>query len=181
MTRRCFQRDRRYFHLNTGLNDRIWAVMHRRERWKYFAAALFKLQREQDFTAHAFVLLDTHFHLLFSTAALDEDLLARHFHEILNGLINQTWDALHTPLFCEPVPGLTYYRNAYKYIYRNPIEAGLCFRAEDYEYSSLHWLLGRGAGPAPVIDNMGLVFAPVRILDWLNHAEAELTPRFRPH
>lgn len=72
------------------------------------------------------------------------------------------------PLYCEPILSAQYYKHAYKYVYRNPVEAGMCMRAEDYEFSSLRGLLGHTLLTAPVIDNMGLIYGPQKILTWLN-------------
>lgn len=97
--------------------------------------------------------------------------MAEEFHQRLTALCNRTWEALEEPLFCEPVLSAAYYKTAYKYVYRNPVAAGLCARAEDYEYSSLRGVLGRGDLAAPVIDNMGLIFNARKVLAWLNTPE----------
>lgn len=165
---RRFQRDCRFFHLNSGLALRTWQTTPPAERWRFFCRALLELQTREDFTSHALVLMGTHFHLLFSTHSLREHILVEDLHQILSRLCNKTWEALELPLFCDPILSAQYYKNAYKYIYRNPIEAGLCRRAEDYEYSSLHSLLGLSSHSAPVIDNMGLVQSPAKTLEWLN-------------
>ncbi len=175
ITPRRFQRDCRFFHLNSGLNVRTWQATPPAERWRIFCLALFELQAREDFTAHALVLMGTHFHLLFSTRSPREHILAEDFHQILNQLCNKTWDALETPLFCDPILSAQYYKNAYKYIYRNPLEAGLCRQVEDYEFSSLRGLLGLNSQQVPVIDNMGLVQSPAKMLAWLNQEiEAEV-------
>ncbi|MGZ3749374.1 MAG: hypothetical protein ACXVCD_18710, partial [Pseudobdellovibrionaceae bacterium] len=57
--------------------------------------------------------------------------------------------------------------------YRNPLEAGLCRKVEDYEYSSLRSLIGLSELRAPVIDNMGLIHGPKKILEWLNQESVD--------
>ncbi|MDZ4677393.1 MAG: hypothetical protein SGI74_07770 [Oligoflexia bacterium] len=52
----------------------------------------------------------------------------------------------------------------------NHFEVGLVFRAEDYQLSTLGILLGRFSRPFPVIDNMGLITDPIRMLRWLNNS-----------
>jgi hypothetical protein len=60
-----------------------------------------------------------------------------------------------------------YYLHAYKYIYRNPVEAYACPRVEDYPYSTLHGLLGKRKLVIPVEED--LLFADFeRNLIWLN-------------
>lgn len=173
MKPRKFQSDLRFFHLNSGLSDRTWRTTAQRERWRIFCQALSDIQFKTDFTAHAFVLMDTHFHILFSTRSSKEHILAEEFHQNLTNLCNRTWEALEIPLFCEPITSAAYYKQAYKYVYRNPVEAGLSVRAEDYEFSSLRGLLGSTNFGVPVIDNMGLIFGPKKMLDWLNTADEE--------
>lgn len=170
---RRFQSDQRFFHLNSGLSPRTWRTTKPHERWKIFCQALNNIQFRSDLAAHAFVLMDTHFHILFSTRSMKERALAEEFHQHLSALCNCTWDALEVPLYCESILSAEYYKRAYKYIYRNPVEAGMCSRAEDYEFSSLRGLLGRVNLQVPVIDNMGLIFGPKKILTWLNEKEEE--------
>lgn len=99
--------------------------------------------------------------------------MAEEFHQNLTSLCNKTWEALEVPLYCEPVTSAAYYKHAYKYVYRNPVEAGMCARVEDYEFSTLCGLLGATNFGVPVIDNMGLIFGPKKMLDWLNTAETQ--------
>jgi REP element-mobilizing transposase RayT len=178
LTPRRFQKDIRFFHANSGLNPLVWEHTTMPERWKLFCTALRTTQNTQEFTVHALVVMGTHFHLLFSTSAPSESMILAEFHHILTDLCNKTHEALEMPLYYESIPSVEYYKNAYKYIYRNPLEAGLCLRVEEYRYSSLAELLGRELHQSPVIDNMGLIHSPSKILDWLNSESAELKPKF---
>lgn len=172
---RCFQKDLHFFHLNSGLNLRTWRTELLSQRWDLFCETLQDIQFKTDFTAHAFVLMDTHFHILFSTRSPKKALLAEEFHQNLTALCGISTGTLEEPLFCDPILSAAYYKNAYKYIYRNPVEAGIVSRVEDYEFSSLREILGQGPhraqGRAPVLDQMGLVYHPRRVLEWLNSSE----------
>lgn len=175
VTARHFQKDLRFFHFNSGLSDRIWRTTEAGLRWRLFCQALSEIQYKTDFAAHAFVLMGTHFHILFSTRSPKGAALADEFHQNLSQLCGGQGDALEIPLFCHTILSAKYYRNAYKYVYRNPVEAGLCRTVQEFEYSSLKGLLGRRCESAPVIDNVGLIYAPAKVLEWLNtpFAEAE--------
>jgi hypothetical protein len=62
--------------------------------------------------------------------------------------------------------------NAYKYIYRNPVRAGLCERVEDYPFSTISGLVGNSRLLFPVVEDT-LLFNPTfqwSTLDWLNTA-----------
>ncbi|MGZ3746920.1 MAG: hypothetical protein ACXWRE_06125, partial [Pseudobdellovibrionaceae bacterium] len=115
MSPRRFQRDLKFFHLNSGLCDRTWRTTRIPERWGIFCFALDEIQLKTDFTAHAFVLMGNHFHILFSTRSQKEHILAEEFHQNLTHLCNRTWQALEEPLFCDPILSAEYYKNAYKY------------------------------------------------------------------
>lgn len=179
MTPRRFQRDLRFFHLNSGLPEAVWRTKSPADRWKLFCQVLGDIQFKTDFTAHAFVLMGTHFHILFSTRSAKEHILAEEFHQNLRALCGAEGDALEIPVYCEPILSAEYYKNAYKYLYRNPVSAGLCQRVEDYPFSSLKALLGHQPEVAPVIDNMGLIFGPQKILVWLNQEDLNLAEKLQ--
>ncbi len=61
----------------------------------------------------------------------------------------------------------SYYLNAYKYNYRNPVEAGICVRVEDYPYSSLRGLLGQSPLLIPMVEDTTLISDPVGTLAWV--------------
>lgn len=67
-----------------------------------------------------------------------------------------------------------YALNAYKYIYRNPIEAGLCINVEDYEFSTLRGLLGLNKLAVPVEEDLTLFSDMEGTLKWINRAYPNL-------
>lgn len=79
--------------------------------------------------------------------------------------INQTFSGryyksiLHQP---------NYYLNAYKYNYRNPVEAGLCEFAQDYPYSTLNSILGGGKLTVPILNDDTLHAGIEETLAWVN-------------
>ena len=75
----------------------------------------------------------------------------------------------------EPIENMAQFLNCYKYIYRNPVEAKMIQRCENYRFSSLHGLLGKGEILTPVIDPLCVTQNPLKILNWLNnHFEKKL-------
>jgi putative transposase len=76
-----------------------------------------------------------------------------------------------------------YFGHALKYVYRNPVKAGLCERVEQYPYSSLYGLLGSGPLLTPMYltrvgmeVNLPSIDAP-DLLGWFNRPfpkEAEM-------
>jgi hypothetical protein len=66
-----------------------------------------------------------------------------------------------------------YYQHALKYVYRNPVKAGLCSLVEEYEFSSLRYHLTNNDLGFPICEStyypwgmLGL--SPIAQLNWLN-------------
>ncbi len=68
-----------------------------------------------------------------------------------------------------------YFGHALKYVYRNPVKAGICSRVEDYPYSTLWGLFGRERLHFPIYKTRALLewalpsIEPIGQLDWLNN------------
>jgi putative transposase len=86
-----------------------------------------------------------------------------------SGVINQLWGARY---FRSELNSENYYNIAYKYVYRNPVRAGLTTRTEEYLYSSLPGKLGKSIQTIEVIDDQ-LVDNPQGTLRWLNLSPKE--------
>ena len=85
----------------------------------------------------------------------------------LSGRINQTYGGrFHRSLITHP----RHYDHAYKYVYRNPVEAGLCERVQDYPYSTIQALMGRKMVEIPVLEDprWGTWENRLQTLRWLN-------------
>ncbi len=84
--------------------------------------------------------------------------------------INQAYGARH---FRSIIPSHHYYLQAYKYIYRNPVVAGLSGNCQDYDFSSLKFLLGGLRATFPVVGDETLFSDVEGTLSWLNRQSAE--------
>lgn len=111
---------------------------------------------------HAFVMLSTHSHLLFKSSQQHENYFADALLKELKVISGET-------SLVEPITNIAQYLNCYKYIYRNPVEAKMAPKCEDYRFSSLHGLLGKGELITPVIDPLSVTQNPIKILNWLNN------------
>jgi len=83
----------------------------------------------------------------------------------LSGRINQTYGARYYKCI---IRSDHYFMNSYKYIYRNPVEAGLCQGVEEYPYSTINGLLGSSPVYIPMIEDTLLFENTYRTLAWLN-------------
>jgi len=112
--------------------------------------------RRFDWTCHAFCLMTTHYHLLLSTPA---NTLQPGMHR-LNGGYAQEFNQRHgrSGHLCgdryhpEPVLSDGHMLRAFRYIARNPVEAGLCQKASDWRWSSFRGTAGLGGRFAFVDD-----------------------------
>ncbi|RYZ65833.1 MAG: transposase, partial [Proteobacteria bacterium] len=144
--------------------------------WSIFEDYLFLLHVGYNITIHSFVLMPNHIHLMISCPDANVSQALLYFlressKEItrLSGRINQTFGARnHKSLITTD----HYFLNAYKYVYRNPIRAGLAKHVEDYEFSTMHGLLGGKKLIVPVAED-ALLFSQKfddRTFEWLNRA-----------
>lgn len=139
-----------------------WSTRSRRLSWLRLQHLLAYSARHHEIEIHALVMMDTHIHLLGATLGGDATKFSKDLQENLRP------DEQNQPR-SEPVLNYSQYLNTYRYIYLNPVEAGLSVRAEEYPFSSLSALLGKApALHCPVVDYLGLIQHPQRILRWLN-------------
>lgn len=148
-----------YFHLNFAMTahpyfpELDWLLLN------------YHLKKQADLHSieiQALVMMTSHIHILFkSTKATENYFTAALFKELK---INFPEESL-----VEPITNMAQYLNSYKYIYRNPVEAKITQKCEDYRFSSLHGLLGKGEILTPVIDPLCVTQNPLKILNWLNN------------
>jgi putative transposase len=135
---------------------------------------LYLVAKSFDLSIHSFVMMPNHFHLLVSAPPGHLSPALNHFMREtsraisgLTGRINQTYGSRNHKTVIE---SNHYFFNAYKYIYRNPVRAGLCQRVEDYRYSTLSGLLGLSQLVIPVAEDT-ILFPELfdeSALTWLN-------------
>lgn len=142
--------------------------------WCIFSRQLYFVSQAYSLKIHVFVLMENHFHLIASAPQgnLSEAmafLLREVSREITrsSNRINQTWGGR---FFRSRLGTYHYFMHAYKYVYRNPVEANLCKKVEEYKYSTLNGLLGFDHLLIPMAEDP-LLFENVKsTLSWLNTA-----------
>ena len=102
---------------------------------------------------HALVLMSNHVHLIVSSRTGPISMFIEPMLFELQASVNWTqgpasgqWGMVEA---FTPIHRRIYYWNALKYVYRNPVEAGLCDRVESYPYSSIHAYLNGGTKGLP--------------------------------
>lgn len=133
--------------------------------WKIFAVQLDFLTFSQSIRVHAFLLMGNHFHLLVS---VEEDKISQITDSLKKSMNEMSGENLFNEILITKIESPVYYHFAYKYIYRNPVSAGLCSLVEAYPFTSLQNILGRKTEAFLIFDNMNLIQNPIQVLRWLN-------------
>lgn len=129
-----------YYHLTGRSNNKENFYLHKELMWRIAISHLKNLQLEYDVKIAGFVLMDNHFHLLLLTPEADIDRIMYFFMKKLttsiqkySGRINRVFGGRYKGCL---ILDEGYLFNVYKYIYRNPVKAGLCYSVEEYRYST---------------------------------------------
>lgn len=125
----------------------------------------------------SFVLMPNHFHLIVRDPSCNMSAAMAYFmretsREIgrISNRINKIWGG---PYFSSVIDSDLYYLRAYKYVYQNPLRAGLCTNVQDYHFSSLATLLGKIRGIIPLECDEMLMGDCESTLSWLNNEYSE--------
>lgn len=152
--------------------NRDWFGMSLPSVWEIFGEELFLIHHLYDVRIHSFVLMNNHFHGIVSTPKANLSEAMQRFMRQTSvritkpaGRINQTYGARHKPCI---LGSYNYFLNSYKYIYRNPVAAGVCGRVEDYRFSTLRGLLGFERLVIPLEEDTILFSDVEKELVWLN-------------
>lgn len=160
MKKSTFRSNKKYFHSSFEYQT---AGLFRDLDWIFIQKKVHEFALKHQIEVQSLVMMDTHLHLLISTFDQNQNF----FCDELQKSIYQSQEACS---FCEPIVNYSQYLNTYKYIYRNPIEAGLCKMAEDYPFSSLKILLGQCTAYCKIVDQLNLIQNPIHVLKWLNQS-----------
>ncbi|MES2525740.1 MAG: transposase [Bdellovibrionota bacterium] len=131
-----------FYHLTGRSNNKEDFFLPTPEVWEIMMRELNKLQRESELKISAFVLMNNHFHLLALTPNEPIDRVMYFFMKNVTkkmqkrtGRINKIFGGRYKGCL---IDNSKYLLNVYKYIYRNPVAAGMVERAEEYPFSTFH-------------------------------------------
>ena len=160
------------YHVNARCINKDWFKIPIEDVWTIFNNYLYLVKHAYNLDIFNFVLMNNHFHMLLKTPEGNLSQAMNYFmrevsREITRscGRINQTFGA---PYHSSLIKTNHYYLHAYKYVYRNPVEAGLCHLVQDYKYSTLSGLLGQSPLIIPVSEDETLFSGVEQTLVWLN-------------
>ncbi|MGZ5278886.1 MAG: transposase [Pseudobdellovibrionaceae bacterium] len=160
------------YHITARTNNREWFGLDLREVWEICEDQLYFIHYGFGVQIHAFVLMSNHFHLLLSDPQGNMSAALRWFMTETAKHINTKMKTKNHVYgqrnYRSLISSYQYFMHAYKYIYRNPIEAGACSTVEEYPYSTLRGLIGFQKLNFPVADSL-LMEDLEGTLNWLNH------------
>lgn len=165
------------YHVTGRCNNREPFPGDRVTTWQIFCEELKRITQVFDSRVHAFVLMPNHFHLMISTPQQDLGITMQSFIARVTQRLNRTNKR------CGRIFGAKYFRNVisdstyldcvFRYVYQNPVRAGICPRVEYYPFSSIHSLLNPAKADvllSPVIGYDSLIpnNDAAAYLKWLN-------------
>lgn len=182
--------DRFPYHLTARVNNRELFPIRLPEVWKILSRNAYAAHTIHELNFHAVVLMPNHIHMLASTPKKNLSQAMQSFMSCLTKELTQegqrTGRIFERRYYWSVIENLFYFSNALKYVYRNPVRAGLCDKVQQYEFSTLHSLIGQSHSWIPVspppgqrsILPGGLIEG--EILDWLNSSfQKDIEERIR--
>jgi len=143
--------------------DRVWQIM---------IYQLWETYIKYDLNIHTFVLMPNHFHLIATTPRANLDKAMAYFKCMTTKAINTECGRINNlhgdRYFNSLLISQHYYLQCYKYVYRNPVKAGLCEKVEEYPYSTIRSFLGLSKITLPLLPDNTLMSDIDGCLAWLN-------------
>jgi putative transposase len=160
------------YHLCARTNERVNFGPPLEIVWTCMENYLHFLHFVYDVKIHSFVLMPNHFHMIATFPLANFGPAMNYFMRETSREISRAAGRENhlygTRVYRSALSSFRYFTHAYKYVYRNPVEAGLAMRVEYYSFSTLQSLLGLKHGMTPLEEDT-LLFDDVEFqLNWLN-------------
>jgi putative transposase len=145
--------------------------------WEICLDCLFKVTIAYGLRVHAFTLMDNHFHLLASTPFANLGDVMNYFMREVSREVNRRTNRVNHifggPYRASLIDDVTYYCNVTRYLYQNPMRAGICSTVDGYEFTTLAVLFGQTPHPLPIYPSIFDYKNPLlnntdSALSWLN-------------
>lgn len=144
MPRRKLIRQSKFpYHVVTRTNNRAWFQLPMYKVWNIYKESLVYANEKVPVETNATVLMSNHYHLLVTTPDSNIDNFMMHLNLKLSKLIS-----IHTGIINHKfsnrykwtiIDNQAYLENVYRYIYQNPLRAGIVKNCFSYPYSSYHF------------------------------------------
>ena len=134
------------YHVGARSINQDWFSIPMEMVWEIMVSQLYFIHHAYEVEILAFVLMNNHFHFLLRTPLANlSSAMGWFMRETSRALtragnrINMSYGSRH---YRSIINTDHYLLNAYKYVYHNPIHAGICANVMDYQFSTLPGLLG---------------------------------------
>lgn len=162
-------------HVTARCNNKDWFSIALNKCWEIFVNELSEIVEKYQIDLHAFVLMSNHFHLMLSTPQGNLGNTMKYFMSKTSrqiareaGRINHVFGARYKWSLLHEQQSVAY---VLKYIYRNPVRAGITQTVEDYPYSTISCDKFPTIPMPPLMEKLDWKFLPVTNADrlaWLN-------------
>lgn len=164
------------YHVTARSNNKEWFYIPMVLAWDIFEEMLRRIADSYGVEIHAFVMMANHFHLLLSTPDRNLPQAMRYFMTESSrhigraaGRVNHVYGGRNKPNVLWNDHSLAF---VYKYVYRNPVRAGISGAAEAYPYSTLQKQL-HGHCRIPIVEGFAGIWKQIpkplaARLEWLN-------------
>ena len=160
----------RPYHITARTNGRV-PFRNLNATWEVMEDYLFSMSHFHKAQILSFVLMNNHFHLLARFPEANTSTAMCYFMTETSrqiSRIERTENHSYGSRFFRSEIGTYHqYKNVYKYVYRNPVRAGICSHPAEYIFSTLPGLLGQQVMSIPVAEDLTLFSDLERTLAWL--------------
>ncbi|MCB0403962.1 MAG: transposase [Bdellovibrionales bacterium] len=135
------------YHVVARSNNRQWFLLHKTDLWKIFTRLLETVADTYGARVHAFVLMSNHIHLVLSTPDGNIDSVMQYLLRETTKTINRFSGTINH-LFGGPykwslISDGFQFGCVIKYVFRNPVKAGICRQVEQYPWSTISEFLSK--------------------------------------
>ena len=146
------------------------------EDYQTYLHLLQRYQADDAYECYAYCLMGNHVHLLIKEKTESIDTIFRKIGISFVYWYNMKYDRVGH-LFqdrykSEPVETDAYFLTVLRYIYQNPVKAGLCKKITDYPYSSVHETI-KGIGDLTQPDKISQIIDRDALMDFLNQENSD--------
>ncbi len=166
------------YHVCARANNQEWFSAPLNEVYEVYSDVSARTIEKYSLQIHAFVLMSNHFHMLCSTPQSNLDIAMRYFMTEssrsiarLSHRINKIYGSRY---YWTIIRESSHYAYAFKYIYRNPVRAGIVSRVQSYPWSTLNFFKRKMNSLIQSNESgFGELIPPNRrqLLLWLNECE----------
>lgn len=177
MPRKALIRDPLFpYHITNRTLEKRHYPLQMQKVWQIYADQLRIASWALGAHVHAFVLMSNHYHLLLSTPDSNIDEIVQWVQSqvsltLFKQLKSKDW-SFDTRYKWTLVTERNYFHNVYRYIYQNPLRAGLASTVSDYPFSTFHGKAGYSKLDIPLHQHFfqeDLALVDLRSEeDWLN-------------